>query len=115
MLTHYQILGLAQEANTEQIKRRYRSLVKRFHPDLFPSGALEQAEAEVRLREIIAAYAVLSNAGKRASYDAKLRKRTSSAEEPKPEYCRRCGRPTLYWQIGRDAALCDGCEKPMYV
>ena len=111
MRTHYQILCIQQVASAEQIKRSYRALVKRYHPDLFPNGSDAQEEAGVRLREIIAAYAVLSNAGKRASYDTKLKRRTSSPIDPKPEYCHRCGRPTLYWQIGKNNPLCDGCGR----
>lgn len=114
MRTHYKILGVTQGANAEQIKRSYRALVKRFHPDLFPSGSQEQAEASARMREIIDAYAVLSSSSKRVSYDAKLKKRASSGNDPKPEYCQRCGRLTLYWQIGRETPLCDGCGRPVY-
>lgn len=109
MRTHYQILGIAPGATVEQIKRSYRALVKRYHPDLFPAGSAEQEDAGALLREIIGAYAVLSNASKRASYDANLKGRTSSLMDPKPEYCHRCGKPTLYWQIGKSEPLCDGC------
>src|SRR6266496_2335143 len=98
MPTHYQTLGIPQTAKPEQIKRSYRVLVKRFHPDLFPAGSEEQADAGQRLRQVNAAYAILSNPNKRATYDANLTKRRSSYVEPKPEYCGKCGKPTLYWQ-----------------
>ena len=113
MRTHYQVLGVKQDASADQIKRSYRALVKRFHPDLFPGGSLVQDEAAERMREIIDAYAVLSSSSKRVGYDAKLKRDASSLIDPKPEYCRRCGRPTLYWQIGKDAPLCDGCGRPI--
>src|ERR1700746_3131829 len=102
MPTHYDTLGIPQTANSERIKRSYRGLVKRFHPDLFPAGSGAQAEAGERLRQVNAAYAILSNVQKRTTYDAKLVKRRSSYAEPKPEYCHRCGRPTLYWQVDRN-------------
>jgi curved DNA-binding protein CbpA len=111
MRTNYQILGISQKATPEQIKRTYRTLVKSCHPDLFVSGSEEQARAEDQLREINAAYAILSNPQKRTTYDAKLSKHRSGSE-PKPEYCYRCGKPTLYWEIERDKALCNDCGRP---
>jgi curved DNA-binding protein CbpA len=111
MSSHYETLGISRTAKPEQIKRSYRRLVKRFHPDLFPAGSEAQAEAGERLRQIITAYAILSNAQKRLTYDARLIKRTSSYAEPKPEYCDKCGKPTLYWQIGRNIPLCDECGR----
>lgn len=109
MRSYYETLGVARSVRPEQIKRSYRALVKRFHPDLFPVGSPEQAEAAARLKEVIGAYAVLSNASKRKMYDAKLEKRAPASTEPIPEYCHRCGRPTLYWQIGRTQPFCDEC------
>jgi curved DNA-binding protein CbpA len=61
MQTLYEALGIQKTAKPEQIKRAYRILVKRFHPDLFPSGSNAQFAAEVRIREINAAYGVLSH------------------------------------------------------
>jgi hypothetical protein len=98
-------------AKPEQIKRAYRMLVKRFHPDLFPSGSDTQFEAVVRIRQINAAYGILSNPQKRSTYDARTTKRRSPYAEPKPEYCDKCGKPTLYWQIDRDVPLCNDCRR----
>ena len=110
MRTNYQILGISQKATSEEIKQTYRKLVKGCHPDLFVSGSEEQAQATDRLREINAAYAILSNPQKRTPYDTKLSKQRSGCE-PKPEYCCRCGMPTLYWDIERDKALCNDCGR----
>jgi DnaJ-class molecular chaperone len=110
MRTNYQILGISKKATPEQIKRTYRTLVKSCHPDLFVSGSEEQARAGNQLREINAAYAILSNPQKRTTYDAKLSK-IRSGSEPKPEYCYRCGKPTLYWEIERDKTLCNDCGR----
>lgn len=112
--SHYETLGLTQAAKPEQIKRSYRTLVKRFHPDLFPSGSDTQYDAGERLRKVNAAYAVLSNAPKRASYDAKLKRKASSEIDPKVEYCHKCRKPTLYWQIGREVPLCNDCGEKNY-
>jgi curved DNA-binding protein CbpA len=59
MPTLYETLGVPKTAKPEQIKRAYRILVKRFHPDLFPTKSATEFEAEVRIRQINAAYAVL--------------------------------------------------------
>ncbi|MGE5053016.1 MAG: J domain-containing protein [Acidobacteriota bacterium] len=108
MLTHYETLGISSTAKPEQIKSSYRALVKRFHPDLFPGGSEAQAQAGERLIKINAAYSVLSNPQKRAAYDTRLtRARSSSGAQP--EYCGKCGKPTLYWQVGRNAPMCRQC------
>jgi DnaJ domain len=109
MPTFYEILGLTQSAEPEQIKRSYRILVKRFHPDLFPSGSNAQIDAGERLRQIIAAYRTLSDPQKRLAYDKKRATPRKSSFDPQPEHCHKCGRPTLYWQIGHEAARCDQC------
>jgi DnaJ-domain-containing protein 1 len=105
----YDILGVTQSAEPEQIKRSYRILVKRFHPDLFPSGSDAQVNAGERLRQIIAAYRTLSDPQKRLDYDKKHATSRNSSFDPQPEHCDKCGEPTLYWQIGREAARCDQC------
>jgi len=111
MQTLYETLGIPKTAKPDQIKRAYRILVKRFHPDLFPSGSAKQFEAGVRIRQINTAYGVLSNPQKRSAYDSKIRKQRSPYAEPKPEYCNKCGKPTLYWQIDRDVPLCNDCGR----
>ncbi len=63
---YYEILGLAREATPEEIKRAYRRLARRYHPDAFKG---DKAEAERRFREIAEAYEVLSDPDKRAQYD----------------------------------------------
>jgi curved DNA-binding protein CbpA len=108
MSTHYETLGIPREASAERVKRSYRSLVKIYHPDKFANGSEAEAEAGKRIREINAAYAVLSNPRKRASYDAKLDRQASRHVEP--EHCVRCSKPTGYWRTERrKVALCYAC------
>jgi curved DNA-binding protein CbpA len=109
--THYQVLGIPKESSAERVKHAYRSLVKTCHPDLFPSGSEAQCEAEKRIREANAAYAVLSNPDKRASYDAKSHKQRSPHLETKPEHCGKCGKLTLYWHTDMNVALCYECGR----
>lgn len=61
----YETLGVARTATQDEIKKAYRRLARRFHPDVNPG----KKDAEKRFREIQEAYAVLSDADKRRQYD----------------------------------------------
>lgn len=69
MKTHYDLLGVAQNADAETIKSAYRALLKQYHPDL----AEDKQTAHAMTQALIAAYEVLSDAEKRATYDASLK------------------------------------------
>lgn len=71
----YKILNLTASASDEAIKRSYRTLAKLYHPDLNP----DNAAAAKRFEEINEAYDVLSDAQKRAEYDAKVRAEKAQA------------------------------------
>ncbi len=106
MRSHYDTLGISDQESADGIKCSYRKLVKLYHPDRFPIGSKVQAEAEERMREINAAYSVLSKPFSRARYDARLRKRG----EAEPEHCRRCGNLTGYWHgTPSRSAVCHTC------
>ena len=61
----YKVLGLPQNASDEDVKRAYRALAKKYHPDMNPGDA----EAEKKFKEASEAYAVLSDPEKRRQYD----------------------------------------------
>lgn len=61
----YEVLGVHRDASADDIKRAYRGLARRHHPDV----AENKAEAEHRFKEINEAYEVLSDPQKRAQYD----------------------------------------------
>jgi curved DNA-binding protein len=65
---YYEVLGVPRSATAEDIKRVYRQLARKHHPDLKP--AAERARASERFKEINEAYEVLSDPDKRARYDA---------------------------------------------
>jgi molecular chaperone DnaJ len=64
---YYEILGVKKSAALDVIKKAYRELALRYHPDRVP--AEQKKEAEEKFKEISEAYAVLSDAQKRALYD----------------------------------------------
>ena len=63
---YYAILGVSRDATLEEIKKAYRGLALKYHPDRNPGDK----EAEEKFKEISEAYAVLSDPEKRRAYDA---------------------------------------------
>src|SRR5690606_29621960 len=61
----YKIMGVARDASQDEIKRAYRRLARKYHPDVS-----KEADAEERFKEVGEAYEVLSDAEKRAAYDS---------------------------------------------
>ena len=77
---HYKVLGISRDATPAQVKRAYRDLVKRCHPDLNPSP---RAAAIFYL--VHEAYTVLNDPDARARYDERLRfYREAGATPPRP-------------------------------
>ncbi|MCX7927129.1 MAG: molecular chaperone DnaJ [Candidatus Omnitrophica bacterium] len=64
---YYEILGVSKNATVEEIKKAYRNLALKYHPDRVP--AEQKKEAEEKFKEISEAYAVLSDPQKRQLYD----------------------------------------------
>ena len=62
---YYEVLGVQKGADDAEIKRAYRTLAKKYHPDMNPGDA----EAERKFKEVNEAYEVLSDADKKARYD----------------------------------------------
>ena len=62
---YYEVLGLTKGASEAEIKKAYRTMAKKYHPDMNP----DNKEAEAKFKEVNEAYAVLSDADKRAKYD----------------------------------------------
>lgn len=77
MKDYYKILGVPNTATQEEIKNAYRSLVKKYHPDINPD-----ASAVSIIQDINEAYEVLSNLTSRQKYDAKLRQESKTTTTP---------------------------------
>lgn len=107
--TLYQILAISPSADLQGIKTAYRRLARQWHPDV-----CQEPNATAMFRSIQEAYELLSDAGKRARYDAGLRLMTSIDQLqstgrfklPDPDDYRsplRCGiiQATGFYQLGR--------------
>ena len=89
---YYEVLQVSRSANGDEIRRAFRSLARVHHPDV----AVNKEQAEVRFKEIIEAYEVLSDPEKRQTYDGVGRGWAPSSEsQTDPEW-----RATAYTQQG---------------
>ena len=64
---YYEVLGVGKDASADEIKKAYRKLAKKYHPDLNPGDKAK--EAEEKFKEASEAYEVLSDDSKRQRYD----------------------------------------------
>jgi len=82
---YYQTLGVARDTPADAIKKAYRGLARKYHPDVS-----KEADAEKRMKEVNEAYAVLSDPEKRAAYD-----KVGSGYQPGQDF-----RPPPDWDAG---------------
>lgn len=78
---YYEILGISSKANVTEIRKAYRELSKRYHPD---TTELPKAIATAKFQQLNEAYATLTNPQKRLIYEQKQRSYYSDREFQKP-------------------------------
>ena len=78
---YYAILGVARDASADDIKRAYRKLARKYHPDVS-----KEANAEERFKEVGEAYETLKDAEKRAAYDQLGRHAPGEEIRPPPDW-----------------------------
>ena len=82
----YAILGLTPKATQSDITHAYRALVRRHHPDTrSPSDRPNDTTSDNALQQVLAAYIVLGDPRRRASYDQQEQIRTINAAPPAPQ------------------------------
>ncbi len=109
---HYEVLGLPMSATPEQIRKRYRELVRRYHPDVNP--APDAKEQFLRIQE---AYQVLSDPERRRHYDALLRLQSQSALSGTARPARPSSgstRPPTQTGASRSAASSEEARRAIY-
>jgi curved DNA-binding protein len=86
---YYEILGVTRGADADDVKRAYRKLARKFHPDVS-----KEKNAEEKFKEVQEAYEVLRDADKRAAYDQLGRDfRNGQQFRPPPDWSQRFGNP----------------------
>src|SRR3569623_2615654 len=79
---YYKILGVARTATQDEVKRAYRKLARKYHPDVS-----KDADAEAKFKEVGEAYEVLKDPEKRAAYDQLGANRQAGQEfRPPPDW-----------------------------
>lgn len=78
--TYYDVLQVERDASPERVRSAYRKLAQKYHPDKMPGNA----NAGRAMAAVNAAYAVLSDAQRRAEHDLWIRRAERPSRHPKP-------------------------------
>ncbi|QLE54336.1 J domain-containing protein [Nostoc sp. TCL26-01] len=104
--TYYSLLGLHPSASVIDIRRAYRELSKRYHPD---TTELSAVVATRKFQQINEAYATLSNPERRSIYDRKIGYSRFGVIQPPPDL----HRPTSYSYDYSKSAYLDASDRPL--
>src|SRR5688572_30848300 len=84
---YYKILGVARGASDEEVKKAYRKLARKYHPDVS-----KEANAKEKFQDVSEAYETLKDKDKRAAYDGLGSHRAGQDFRPPPDWADRFGR-----------------------
>ena len=93
---YYALLGVGRDATAEDVKKAYRKLARKYHPDVS-----KEKNADARFKEMAEAYATLKDPDKRAAYDQLGSRRPGEEFRPAPEWST---------QFGESAATFDDMD-----
>lgn len=79
MKNYYKILGVSESSNKDEIKKAFRNLAKKYHPD----KNKDNPDAIEMFQQINEAYEILSNESSREEYDTKLNQNSSNRQKMK--------------------------------
>jgi len=105
-MDYYQTLGVDQTVTQQQLKKKYRELAKKYHPDTNP----DNPEAEATFKKITEAYNVLSDPEKRAQYDNRGFVGYGSEEPDFGEFFAGFGHSPLHIDIAAELSFLDPCS-----
>jgi hypothetical protein len=115
-VTHYEVLGVAENAGSDELRQAYLSQARRHHPDRQPDAS-KRAAAEVRMRDINQAWAVLGDPNRRRSYDAERRAESRAARPnnaPHPDFVPIDDEDIDYAELLDDTPM-DGTHVPRWL
>lgn len=104
--SYYELLGLHPSASAIEIRRAYRELSKKYHPD---TTTLATATAMAKFRDLNEAYAVISNPDRRLAYDREIGYSRVIAMQPPPHFQPLPPRVDKY----RSSAYLDPTDRPL--
>ena len=95
---YYKILGIGHDSDKKEIKKVYRQLARKFHPDINPGNRLY----EEKFKELGEAYSILIDDNKRLQYN---RLRGITSPKPQPEQVKKQASKGVFWALTENIGM----------